>query len=103
MKMEKDQYQFKIADLKKLLLLIIKKLNADGVENLELVGDEYWFISQDAALDLSKTPQLLVGSLKEDFHYLNEALVEGEIFSYSSLDRVATILKLISEKQSPSG
>lgn len=39
----------------------------------------------------------------DDIHYLNKAVEEHAIYSYSDFDRLASVLRAISEKMVPTG
>jgi hypothetical protein len=64
--------------------------------------DEYWIITADEWNNFKVLPTLCVGSLSEDVQFLKEAISEDAMYTYSDLDRVATILRAISEMQAPS-
>jgi hypothetical protein len=90
-----------INELEKLFKLIVEKLKKDNIKNISIDFDEYWFITSDEWNNLNETPQPGVGSLAEDVEYLKKALNQNEIFTYSDLDRMSSILKAISEKEAP--
>ena len=91
-----------ITEIEKLFALVINKLKADDVHNFELDMNEYWIILANEWNNFNSEPQHAVGSLKDDILYLKKAIEEDEIFSYSEFDRLATVLRAISEKQAPS-
>ena len=85
-----------------LFRLVIEKLKKDEVYHSDFGMDEYWIIGADEWNDFMKLPEPGVGSLSEDVEYLKEAISEDAMYTYSDLDRVATILRAISEMQAPS-
>jgi hypothetical protein len=89
-------------ELEILFRLVIEKLKRDEVYQAELDMDEYWIITADEWNNFKVLPTLCVGSLSEDVQFLKEAISEDAMYTYSDLDRVATILRAISEMQAPS-
>lgn len=82
--------------------LIVRKLKYDNLKDFEFSTDEYWIVLADEWSDFNVSPIPAVGSLKEDIEYLRESLDKSEIVTYSDLDRIATVLRAISEQQAPS-
>jgi hypothetical protein len=89
-----------INEIEGLFKLIIEKLKRDKLNQIELNTDEYWIITSDE-WSVEETPKPAVGSLKEDIEYLKRAIEEGAIYSYSDFDRLAIVLRAISEMQAP--
>ena len=89
-------------EIEKIFALVINKLKADDANNFELELNEYWLILPDEWNNFSGNPQLAIGSFKDDILNLKRAIEENEIISYSEFDRLATVLRAISEKQAPS-
>jgi len=90
-----------VNEIEKLFALIINKLKADDANNFELDLNEYWIVLADQWNNFNGNPQLAIGSLKDDVLYLKRAIEEDEIISYSEFDRLATVLRAISEKEAP--
>lgn len=90
-----------LAEIEILFRLVLDKLKKDQVEKINITTDEYWIISTDEWADFKKTPQAAVGSLAEDVNYLRKAIEENEIVTYSDFDRLAAILRFISEEMAP--
>jgi hypothetical protein len=91
-----------IAEIEQLFQLVIEKLKSDNIKEVEFSFDEYWIILSDDWNNFSKEPVSGVGSLSEDLKYLKEVIAVNKIYSYSEFDRLATILRAISERQAPS-
>ncbi len=91
-----------INEIEILFKLIIDKLEKDHLQYFNFSTDEYWLISADKWNDFKNPPEIVVGSLKDDINYLKKSIVEKEVFTYSDLDRLATVLRAISEQQAPS-
>ena len=90
-------------DLEKIFSLIIKKLHLDGVDSVGL-GDKdfYWLISSPEWTDLDKKAKPKVGSLIDDWKSLKKLFSEKDRpTTYVDFDRVAAILRFISEEQNP--
>ncbi|MGC4037070.1 MAG: hypothetical protein QM764_14015 [Chitinophagaceae bacterium] len=90
-----------IEELEILFKLIIQKLQRDKCSKIDFKGNEYWIVSSDEWMNFIDTPTPVVGSLKEDVVYLKKAIGENAIHSYSEFDRLATVLRFISESQAP--
>ncbi|MGX5689536.1 hypothetical protein [Arcticibacter tournemirensis] len=90
-----------ITDLEGMFALIIKKIRTENLLEIQLEMDEYWDIRGDDLGDFSKEPDLSVGSLTDDLHYLKQSLQKKEMISFSDFDRLATLLKAISNKVAP--
>lgn len=91
-----------IEELEILFKLVIKKLRNDKAFQFELDIDEYWIILTKEWDNLDAAPEPAVGSLVDDVEYLKRTIDEDEINTYSDLDRLASLLRAISEKQAPS-
>jgi hypothetical protein len=95
--------KIKTKDLKKIFGLIIEKLNFEGVESVELADkDYYWLIGSPGWTYFEKQEKPEVGSLVDDWGSLKKLLTEKDRpTTYVDFDRVAAILRFISEKQNP--
>ena len=89
----------KTEDLKQIFDLIIKKLNDDQVNEIDLDIDYYWLITADDWDVENEKPEIVVGSLIDDWNELCKCISEKEILSYIEFDRCSSILRAISEKQ----
>ena len=90
-----------IKEVEVLFKLAIEKLKNDKLANVEFNNDEYWIITTDEWDKFEDIPKPAVGSIKEDIEFLRAAIKENVIYSYSDFDRLATILRAISEIQAP--
>lgn len=88
--------------LEKLFNLVIQKLRKDNLKHVDFDTQEYWLISTDEWNNFNESPAPLVGSLTDDLLYLKRSIEESEIITYSDFDRIASVLRAISEKQAPS-
>lgn len=52
--------------------------------------------------DFKNVPSPSVGSLVDDVDCLKKVVSQNIIYSYSEFDRIATVLRAISEKMAPS-
>lgn len=91
-----------ISELEALFQLLIQKLKFDNIEEIHFDMDEYWIVLADEWNNFEKEPSLSVNSLNDDVVYLKKAIEEKQMSSYSDLDRLATILRYISERHAPS-
>lgn len=91
-----------VEEIEVLFAMIVKKLRSDKLDKFNFNIDQYWIILSNEWSVLKDPTAPAVGSLDEDTLYLKKAIDEGEIYSYSNLDRMAAILRAISELQAPS-
>jgi hypothetical protein len=91
-----------IREIEVLFKLIIEKLKKDNIDQVEFSTDEYWVILTNEWENFQITPEPAVGSLSEDIEYLKKAIEENEVVTYSDLDRLASVLRAISEFNAPS-
>jgi hypothetical protein len=90
-----------LRELETIFRLVIEKLKQDGIKDISINIDEYWFVSTDEWDNFSKTPDIIVGSLVEDINNLKSTIKSNEIISYTDFDRLASVLRGISELQAP--
>jgi len=88
--------------VRKVCELILDKL--DKYENIELIDvDMYWQVSPPSCYDMTKEPELEVGSLKDDVEELLKLANDSEERPVSFVDfgRLASVLHAISESLNP--
>lgn len=79
---------------------LIKKLDRDGINEIEIDQDLYRFIPTDEWNSFEDN--VISGSLYDDFDSLKNILDDDDrIFTYVDFDRLASILRYISEKMNP--
>lgn len=92
------------------LPMIIKKgdLKILAQKLIDFLGDEtpilednYWIISSDNWTNFSRQPDADVGSLADDWYFLQRLLHEDSAVSASDLDRLSSILRAISQEINP--
>ena len=91
-----------VTEIETLFRLVIEKLKRDNIDNIRFKTDEYWIILADEWNNFASAPKPSVGSLSEDLHHLKKSIEEIEVFTYSDLDRLAAVLRAISEVEAPS-
>lgn len=87
----------KIEELETLILNTLKKLKDNKFNEFSFDYDEYWIIETDEWNKFDTEPKPVVGSLTDDINYLKMVLSEDLVISYLELERVASILRAISE------
>ena len=90
-----------ISEIENLFDLVIKKLRIDKLDKIEINLDEYWIITSDEWNNFETEPISALGSFKEDIEGLKKTLADQQIFTYSDFDRLATLLRSISEIAAP--
>lgn len=84
------------------LRIICKKILDFIDEKTEINEDSYWLIGSDVWTKFSEDPSADVGSLNDDWHYLNQIIEEEDrIVSSSDLDRLSSILRAVSQEINP--
>jgi hypothetical protein len=88
-------------NLEKAFEQIILKLKREEIEEIQLTEDYYKFIPTDEWSNLEEDV-ILVGSLIDDIDSLYKVLNEPhQTFTYVDFDRIASILRAISETLNP--
>jgi hypothetical protein len=87
----------KISDIETILNKIIKRLKEEECNEFSFAYDEYWIISTDEWSNFDSVPKPLVGSLNDDINFLRFVIEENLDASYLELERIASILRAISE------
>ena len=82
-------------------MLLLNKLENEQFSSIKIDSDFYWNISSDESFELSVTPDPIVGSLSEDIAQLKRTIDEGAMVTYADFDRIASVLKFISERRAP--
>ena len=81
--------------------LVLRKLSIDKIEDILFDMNEYWIITTDEWNEFKQIPVPAVGSLEEDIRYIKKSIANNEIISYVDLDRLASVLRAISEIKAP--
>lgn len=80
------------------LLALARSRGIEEVDTRE--RDYYWNVPSPEWVDMTKQPQLTVGSLDDDLVELNKLRTQPERASSVDFDRVAAMLRLLSDKLS---
>ena len=91
-----------VGEIEILFNLAIEKMKRDGVSIIKPKNDEYWIITADEWDNFDKSPDPAVGSIKDDIEYLKKAIEDNVIDTYNDFDRLATVLRAVSEIEAPS-
>ena len=89
-------------ELKKLYEKIAEEIHHRKLDTISFENDYYWAVSLDDRENLSKDPQLTVGSLRDDIEGLKDILSEDRVLSVVDINRFANILIVIGQKMFPS-
>lgn len=87
----------KIEEIEILLAKTIKKLKEEKHKEFSFGYDEYWIITTDEWNKFDAEPKPAVGSLNDDINFLKSVIKEDLSISYLELERLASILRAISE------
>lgn len=78
--------------------MLIKHAMSRGVSHVDTTKhDLYWNIPSDEWVDLTKDPTISTGSLGDDILELRSLLSDPSRASVCDMDRVASILRLLSQ------
>ena len=92
----------KTDDLRQIVDIVFEKISSSIGDSIVIEKDYYRDISMSEAFDLEKEATNMVGSLFDDWAGLRALLTgEGEV-AFLNLDRLAALLRAISEELSPS-
>lgn len=78
---------------------IIKKIESDDIKNYKIDTDYYWIVLTKDWDNLQNEPTVAVGSLEDDWESLVESC-ENDFISYVDYDRLASILRAVSQNVS---
>lgn len=91
-----------IVDLIKIINICVTRITLEGVSHLTIETDLYQFIPTDKWNDFQDDFSYAVGSLKDDWESLQKLIEDPLRVSSVDLDRLASILRAISEELMPS-
>jgi hypothetical protein len=87
--------------VRELRILFEKLLNKmeeqNGIQSLEIDIDYYWVVSSCEWTNFESEVSLNVGSLIDDWESLQKVISEENIATYVDFDRLASILRAVSE------
>ncbi|WP_111956306.1 hypothetical protein [Chryseobacterium lathyri] len=85
-------------DLKKILFILIDKLESSNSNKFSLEKDLYWNIPDENLYNVYQKPEdFTIGSIKEDWEFLQKVLrKEREAIGYD-FNKISNILKLIGQ------
>ncbi len=91
----------KVDDLEACLSQLFSMVRARGVQAIDLRQlDYYWRVGSPEWLDMHHDPKLVVGSLWDDALELKNLLADPDRASAVDLDRVAALLRVLSDQLS---
>ncbi|WP_298547112.1 hypothetical protein [uncultured Aquimarina sp.] len=92
--------QIKVKELETLFRRVIQKLESENIKEIDLDEDFYRFIPTD---NWNSYEDIIIdGSLFDDWDSMQMHITNSEeFFPYINLDRIASILRYISEKENP--
>jgi hypothetical protein len=89
------------SELLRLLELVIRRLEQVGHDEIKVDTDLYLIIPSDEWHKVGENPTPAIGSLEDDWDSLSRTLSEEGTLAISDFDRVAAILRAISEELVP--
>lgn len=91
-----------VNEIKHIFEHLIQRISDDKIEFIDIETDYYWFITSDEWDNFSSTPNMAIGSLIDDWISLQKILRTERMVSYLDYERLASILRAISETIAPS-
>jgi len=88
-----------VQELKEIIEIVLQKYISNYGKSLKTDNDYYWFINPDNGYNFKEVPndeEFLVGSLVDDYTSLKQLLDEKGEVSIIDLDRISSILTVIS-------
>lgn len=90
--------ELRIGELQGLFKILVDKLEGLNLTEFKFESDNYWVISPDERVDFSTgSPNLCVGSLKDDLDSLKRVLNGSNPLTPVDFDRLASVLVAIGE------
>ena len=87
-----------VRELRILFDKLMNKMEAEnGIQSLEIDIDYYWIVSSGEWTNFEADVSLDVGSLIDDWESLQKVVSEEHIPTYVDFDRLASILRAVSE------
>ncbi|MBA3673947.1 MAG: hypothetical protein H0W75_03165 [Chitinophagaceae bacterium] len=80
---------------------IIEKLKEENIEIVDIASDEYLLISTDEWENFEQDVEPIIGSLEDDSYRLLNTKKGDVPFTYVDFDRVASLLRAISQEINP--
>lgn len=87
-----------LAQLSLIMDLLVEAYLERGMASVDVDDmDEYWLVEAPEWTDFQQEPPLSVGSLQDDWAEVLK-LLDGEMPSVNDFDRLATLLRVFSER-----
>jgi hypothetical protein len=93
--------EIKTTDLEFFFKKIIEKLKEENIEIVDIASDEYLLISTDEWENFEQDVEPIIGSLEDDSYRLLNTKKGDVPFTYVDFDRVASLLRAISQEINP--
>ena len=91
-----------VRELRILFEKLMNKMEENGILSLDINDiNYYWIVSSDEWTNFQSDVNVDVGSLIDDWDSLQKVLSEEHIPTYVDFDRLASILRAVSEKIVP--
>ena len=91
-----------VNEIKLIFELLIQRITNDKIDLLDVESDYYWIIPSEEWDNFASFPDMVVGSLVDDWNSLQEVLETERIVTYLDYERFASILRVMSETIAPS-
>lgn len=87
-----------IDELERCISRLLRVARSRGITKIDTgARDYYWNVPSPEWVDMTKQPELTVGSLDDDLSELEKLLADPDRASSVDLDRAAAILRLLSD------
>ena len=92
--------QIPLSQIAQVAKILLEAYQERGVESVQVNMDMYWIVDAPAWTNFNEQPKLHVGSLADDWESLQKVLA-GQMPTVVDFDRLATVLRAISEHMLP--
>ncbi|WP_028786130.1 hypothetical protein [Terrimonas ferruginea] len=95
-----NKIKIEVYYIERLFERLIERLKKDGFDTLSFDNELYWNIPLKSIDIITEEPDLTIGSLEDDIHFLKSLIDEDYDTQYLELERLAAVLKNFSKKVS---
>ncbi|MDF2384856.1 hypothetical protein JMG10_25510 [Nostoc ellipsosporum NOK] len=95
-----NKIKIEVQYIERLFERLIERLKKDGFDTLSFDNELYWKIPIKSIDIITQEPDLTIGSLEDDIHFLKSLIDEDYDTQYLELERLAAVLKIFGKKAS---
>lgn len=92
----KGTIEINVSLLEKVITSFFDKIKLKKYDSFQFEKDFYWSVPEDGLYDVLETPELHIGSLRDDIAFLTSLVKEGYDANFLELERLSAIFKSLS-------